>query len=114
MIFAVVAALLSLLLITVAEGVFRLIGYGGYPPILREIGPVDGGTLVITNPPGAASYCVAGRESPGQISPYAFVNPKPKGKVRVMLFGGSAMKGYPQTKAFRCGRLLRWCANRWG
>ncbi|MFQ5502098.1 MAG: hypothetical protein ACE5EQ_07320 [Phycisphaerae bacterium] len=106
-VFALMAMLLAGLLLLVTEGVLRLFGFGGYPPTFRTIGPTEGGMLVSTNKGGAASYFFADRHRPGSIGDYTLLHPKPPGTVRIMLFGGSAIKGFPQTRAFAASAFLQ-------
>ncbi len=103
--------LLSLGLVAVlfgaVEGVTRLCGYGGYPALMKAIGPVNGGTLVVTDPAGAASYFFANKGRAGSMFENALVMPKPANAVRIFLCGESAMKGFPQPMALSAGAFLQ-------
>ncbi|GJQ26065.1 MAG: hypothetical protein HBSAPP02_10970 [Phycisphaerae bacterium] len=89
------------------EGVTRLCGYGGYPALMKTIGPVSGGTLVVTDPAGAASYFFANKGRAGSMFENALLMPKPAGTVRIFLCGESAMKGFPQPMALSAGAFLQ-------
>jgi tetratricopeptide (TPR) repeat protein len=104
--FRVAALLIPVVLLLLAEGTTRLFGLGGYPPVLRRVGPVPGGTLVTTYQPGSASYFFANRGRPGLIGDSTFIDPKPPNTVRVMVFGESAAKGFPQSPAFASSAFL--------
>jgi tetratricopeptide (TPR) repeat protein len=97
---------LPFILVLTAEGVLRLCGFGGYPPVIKRIADVEGGTLYTTYVPGAASYFDTRKTIPGSIAQTAFVDPKPGGTVRVVLVGGSAIKGFPQSPAFAPSAFL--------
>lgn len=96
--FQILAILLPFLLVLGIEGILRLSGYGGYPPILRKVGPVDGGTLVLADQAGAISWFFANPDRPGFNDQYSFVTPKPTNTFRIFLVGESAIKGYPQPR----------------
>ena len=108
--FRFICILLPLLLPSLLEAILRLAGSGGYPPIVHPIGPTDCGTLVITDPAGAASWFFANRKRPGYNEQYSFYEPKPTSTIRIVLVGESAMKGFPQPRhlvasAFFCEML---------
>jgi tetratricopeptide (TPR) repeat protein len=104
--FALIAVLLPILFVLMLEGGLRLAGFGGYPPVFKEIGPAEGGVLMATNQPGAASYFYTRRSRPGSLNESTFLTPKPANTVRVMLFGGSAIKGFPQPMGFTSATFL--------
>ena len=97
-IFALICLLLPFLGLLALEGVLRLSGLGGYPPILQEIADTPQGTLYISNIEAARSYFFANQERPGYNEQYSFYQPKREGVRRVLLVGGSAIKGYPQPR----------------
>src|ERR1043166_5526057 len=108
--FRFICILLPLLLPSLLEAILRLAVSGGYPPIVHPIGPTDCGTLVITDPAGAASWFFANRKRPGYNEQYSFYEPKPTSTIRIVLVGESAMKGFPQPRhlvasAFFCEML---------
>lgn len=106
-IFRLVALLLPVVLVLGVEGVLRLRGYGGYPLTLRQVGPVDGGTLVLADQAGAISWFFANPDRPGYNEQYCFVTPKPTNTFRVFLVGESAMKGYPQPRNLASSAFLQ-------
>lgn len=98
---------LPVLLFLVAELALRLAGLGGYPPLLRRVGPVEDGTLILADQAGAISWFFANRQRPGYNEQYAFVDPKPTNTFRVFLLGESAMKGYPQPRHLTSASFLQ-------
>lgn len=106
-IFILLALGLVAALFGAVEGVARLCGYGGYPVLMKTVGPVKGGTLVVTDPAGAASYFFANKGRAGSMFENALVMPKPANAVRVFLCGESAMKGFPQPMALSAGAFLQ-------
>ncbi|MBU0678258.1 MAG: tetratricopeptide repeat protein [Verrucomicrobia bacterium] len=104
--FRVLTALLPFFALLLVEGILRLFGYGGYESAISEVGPVTNGTLVVTESAGAASYFFANKHNPGSMNQFAFVTPKPANTVRIVLAGGSAIKGFPQPMGFACSAFL--------
>ena len=92
----VICALLPFVFLAGLEGGLRLAGFGGYPPIIHPLGPTEHGTLVMTDPAGAASYFFTNRKHAGSNQRYSFYNPKPAGTVRIVIVGESAAEGYPE------------------
>ncbi len=105
--FALVALLLPVVLLLAAEGVARLAGYGGYAPVLRKVGSVEGGTMVLADQAGAISYFFANPTRPGYNEQYQFIDPKPKGVFRVFIVGESAAKGFPQPRNLASSAFLQ-------
>ena len=105
--FRLAAVLLPVLCVLGVEGILRLRGYGGYPPTLRQVGPVEGGTLVLADQQGAISWFFANPTRPGFNDQYCFVTPKPTNTFRVFMVGESAMKGYPQPRNLASSAFLR-------
>lgn len=97
-VFRLVCISLPFLLFGLLEGILRLAGLGGYPPIIRAIGPTEHGTLVITDPAGAITWFIANRKRPGYNEQYSFYQPKSPATTRIVLVGESAMKGYPEPR----------------
>ncbi len=96
--FIIAALLLPVLLVLGAEGLLRLLGHGGYDPVLRRLGEVDGGELILADQAGAISYFFANPTRPGYNHQYQFIDPKPAGTFRVFVVGESAAKGFPQPR----------------
>ena len=86
------------LLLGLLEGVLRLTGLGGYPPIIRPVGPTEHGTLVITDHAGAVTWFFANPKRPGYNEQYSFYQPKSPATIRIVLVGESAMKGFPEPR----------------
>jgi lysophospholipase L1-like esterase len=105
--FGLLALLLPLLVVILAEAALRLAGYGGYPPTMLRVGPVTGGDLIITDQQGAVSYFFANQERPGYNDQYSFLDPKPTNTFRIFLLGESAMKGYPQPRNLASSAFLQ-------
>ena len=104
--FRIICLLLPFLGLALLEGALRLAGLGGYPPIIRTIGPTEHGKLVITDPAGAISYFFANRKRPGYNEQYSFYDPKPRDTVRIVLVGESAIKGFPQPRNLASSAFL--------
>lgn len=107
-VFTIVALLLPLLLVGLVELGLRVVGgYGGYPATFEVRGRFDNGdALVTTNPESSVAFFPSHPDLKGTMARSAFRDPKPPGTLRVMLVGGSAIKGYPQTPAFDAGAFL--------
>ncbi len=99
--------LLPVALLLLAELVLRLCGFGGYPPFFHKVGPVAGGTLVITDRRGASSWFFANSGQPGFNEQYAFLDPKPTNTFRIFLVGESAAKGYPEPRNLSSSAFLQ-------
>jgi tetratricopeptide (TPR) repeat protein len=96
-----------LLLLGLVEAGCRLGGFGGYAPVLRRVGEVEGGQLVISDQAGAVTWFFANPDRPGYCDQYAFLDPKPAGVFRVFLLGESAAKGYPQPPNLASSAFLK-------
>lgn len=105
--FAALALSFPILGLVAAEIVGRLLGYGGYPPVLRVAGEVEQGKLVIADQAGAISYFYADPTKPGYNNQYDFIDPKPAGVFRVFLVGESAAKGFPQPRHLASSAFLQ-------
>lgn len=102
-----VAFALPFLLLAGVEGVLRLCGFGGHPPVIRVLGPFHGAELATTFVPGSASYFDLSKSAPGTMGEYAFMVPKPKNTIRVVFSGASAMQGYPQPMGLASSAFLQ-------
>ncbi len=105
-IFRFVCVCLPLVGLALLEGVLRLFGWGGYSDFFRELPLSDGTTLVVSDVAGSSNYFYANREKPGTNDEFSFVMPKPAGTTRIFLCGESAIKGFPQPRAFAAGEFL--------
>jgi hypothetical protein len=99
--------LLPLALLGLGEGGLRLAGFGGYPGVIQRVGTVPGGTLMLTDPAGPASYFFNNQNRPGSLNQETFLSPKAAGTFRVFMVGESAMQGFPQPAGFASSRWLR-------
>ncbi|NBX25143.1 MAG: tetratricopeptide repeat protein [Planctomycetes bacterium] len=107
-VFTLVTLSLPLLLLGVVEVVLRLFGWGGYPPFIREVGPLPGGGALCLVEYGAFKpYFFANPTRPGYTEARTFAMPKPAGTVRIFLVGESAAKGYPQPSNLAMSSFLQ-------
>ena len=104
--FALICLLVPLVSVAGIEVLLRHLGYGGYQSILREVEDTPNGTLVITEQAGTRGFFFANPGRPGYNDQYAFHTPKATNTVRIVLVGGSAVKGFPQTRRFAASSFL--------
>ena len=97
---------LPLLILAAIEGGLRWRGLGGLPPLMREIGVVDGRLLVELDWQGSASYFFSAHPGRGTSRQQSFFMPKPPGTLRIMLAGESAARGYPYALPLTAGSFL--------
>src|ERR1043166_9532245 len=83
--FRLLCLFLPFLCLACVEGILRLANLGGHPPIIRRVGPVEQGTLLITDPAGARSFFFANPQRPGYNEQYSFIEPKAAGVVRIVV-----------------------------
>lgn len=105
-IYIALALLIPVLFLGLLEAGLRIAKYGGYEPTIFRVGAIPGGTLCITDNPGPASYFFANKSRPGTLNTYSFLDPKPKGTIRVIIGGESAAKGFPQPMCFAPSTFL--------
>jgi len=96
--FKLVCVLLPIGGLLALELVLRAVGWGGHPPILRQLSETSEGRLMVADPDGTKDYFFANHRSTGGNAQFVFQMPKPTGTVRVFLYGGSAIKGFPQPR----------------
>lgn len=96
--FAIIALSLPFLLLLAAEGICRLTGRGGYPPVVKYVGDDHDQHWYTTYRPGVDSFFYTNRSRSGGMRESHFVTPKPKNTVRILFLGGSAMQGWPQPR----------------
>jgi tetratricopeptide (TPR) repeat protein len=101
------AALLPLALVMLAEGALRVAGYGGYPPIIDDVGVFKGRHWYTTNRVGTDTFFSPGQPRTGGMRVLHFTTPKPPGTVRIVLLGGSAAQGFPQPLPLTNGAFLQ-------
>ena len=105
--FIVISVLLPLMVLAGIEVLLRWSGFGGYEPIFKEIGETPRGKLIVSHQAGAREFFFANPARPGFSAQYAFYSPKPADTVRIVLVGGSAIKGFPQTRRFAASAFLK-------
>jgi lysophospholipase L1-like esterase len=103
----VVGLTLPFVLLLATEGVLRLSGLGGHAPMLRRVGPVEGGTLVVADQGGAIPWFFASPTRAGNNEQHAFLDPKPAGTVRIFFVGASVIQGYPQPRHLASSAFLQ-------
>ncbi|MDD5139961.1 MAG: tetratricopeptide repeat protein [Verrucomicrobiales bacterium] len=106
LVFLGILLLLPIFALGLLEGGLRLAGFGGYPPILKKAGQTGQGTLVISDPAGAATYFFANRQRPGYNEQYCFYQPKGTNTVRIFIVGESAAKGFPEPRNLAASAFL--------
>jgi tetratricopeptide (TPR) repeat protein len=104
--FRVVCVCLPFVALGLVEGALRLFGWGGYSAFFRELPLADGTILVVSDMAGSSNYFYANRDKPGTNDEFSFVMPKPDGTTRIFLCGESAIKGFPQRRAYAAGEFL--------
>ena len=105
--FTLGALAIPFLALALLEGALRLAGFGGYHPLFQTLGPApNGGSVVATDSRGLGAFFFRNPKSGGTFRPSAFIDPKPANTFRVLLIGGSAVKGYPHTRAFAPSTFL--------
>ncbi len=101
------AVSLPFLALGLFELLLRLLGLGGYPRFVRDIGEWQGSRLMMVEPAATRPYFFAARERPGYADQSVFLMPKPTGTFRIFLVGESAAKGYPQPPNLSMGSFLQ-------
>lgn len=106
--FTLVALAIPVALLALTEFALRLFtGDGGYAPTFQKLVTLpDGADFIATNPESSQAYFYRNREQTGTLAIEGFARPKPADTFRVFLVGGSAIKGYPQPRAFAPSAFL--------
>jgi tetratricopeptide (TPR) repeat protein len=104
--FRTLMLLLPVALLLLIELVLRLCGFGGYASFFHKVGPVPGGTLVVTEQAGADSWFFNSGMA-GDTTQYSFLDPKPTNTFRIFIVGESAAKGYPQPRNLASSAFLQ-------
>lgn len=113
--FRIVLALLPFVLAGLVEGGLRLAGFGGYPPVIEDVGVFHGQHWYSTNRAGTDTFFSSGQARTGGMRVIHFVTPKAPGTVRIVLLGGSAVQGFPQPLPLTNGAFLQAFLQRiWG
>src|SRR5262249_52811101 len=105
--FVVLSLLIPVLILGTLEGLLRCFGFGGYPEVVRNVGPIGDRQLCVIETFSAASYFVSNRSRPGSMFENDFLVPKPEGTFRVLFCGESAAKGFPQPRALAASSFLQ-------
>lgn len=101
------AVSLPFLALGLAETILRLVGLGGYPLFVRNVGTWQDSRLMMVEPAATQPYFFAARERPGYADQSVFLMPKPMDTFRIFLVGESAAKGYPQPPNLSMGSFLQ-------
>jgi len=105
--FRAVVLCLSFLPLAVGEAVCRWKGYGGYPPIFRHLGTVDGRRYFGTDQRGLSTFFHQNLTTPGRMDEQVFTLPKDRRTVRIAWLGGSAALGYPYPPSLAASSFVR-------
>jgi lysophospholipase L1-like esterase len=105
--FIAISLLLPVLALAGIELMLRLFDIGGHHSILKKMDDTPYGRLVVTDISGVQNFFHANPERPGSIGQHSFYTPKQTGTVRIVLLGGSMIKGYPQTRRFAMSSFLK-------
>ncbi|MFQ5424925.1 MAG: hypothetical protein ACE5F9_13225, partial [Phycisphaerae bacterium] len=106
-IFRILAVMLPLLAVAAAESICRYWGFGGYPPVILDVGAEGSQHWYSTHRPGVDSFFYTQLSHTGGMREVHFTTPKPPHTVRILLLGGSAMQGYPQPLPLTNGAFLK-------
>jgi len=98
---------LPFVLIALVEIGFRIAGYGGYPPVIDDVGVFEGSHWYTTNRGGTDTFFSQGQARTGGMRVIHFVTPKPPNTVRIAILGGSAAQGFPQPLPLTNGAFLQ-------
>lgn len=108
-----VAALgFAVLLLGGTEFALRRAGFGGFPPLVREIGEVGGRRLFEVEAVAMQSYFATHRAGRGSGRQSSFYEPKSPDTIRIVLAGESALLGYPQPPPLSAASFLAWSLER--
>jgi len=105
--FRLLALSLPLVIFAVAELSLRQFGFGGNPQMMRKVGQVEGGDLVVAEQGGAVSWFFASQHLMGSTEQQTFLDPKPTNTFRIILVGESAVQGYPQPRHLASSAFLQ-------
>jgi len=104
----ITAVLFAGLLLALVEYGLRLVGFGGFPPLVAELGGVDGRLLVEVQPEGTQSYFFGAVPGRGSARTSTFYEPKRAGTIRILMAGESAVLGFPQPRPLSAASFLEW------
>ena len=106
-IFRLLALSIPLLSLAIGEIICRFSGYGGYPPVLRKLGTLDGRAYYGSNQRGLSTFFFQNLTVPGSMEEQVFTMPKDPGTVRIFVLGGSAARGFPQPRTLAASSFLQ-------
>lgn len=104
--FVAAAAAIPVVLLLAAEGILRLAGYGGIPPVLVRVGRIENRTYVATDRKGVEAFFLRNTIATGTMEDQIFVEEKEAGDVRIAVIGESAARGYPQPRTLAASSFL--------
>lgn len=110
LVFILMALALPVVLVLLTEAGLRLAGFGGYPALFQVVdssgGMKSGQALHVTNPASVRTWFFNNPHQPGSMDDSSMFVPKPKGTLRVIAVGESAMRGFPQPRGLSSTRFL--------
>jgi tetratricopeptide (TPR) repeat protein len=106
LVFSVAAVLLPFVGLGVAELVCRHFGYGGYSPVIVDVGDDGSRHWYSTHRPGTDTFFDTRLSLTGGMREVHFTTPKPPNTVRIAILGGSAAQGFPQPLPLTNGSFL--------
>jgi len=104
--FTLIACLIPLVLLGLAELASRHAGFGGYPPVIARLATDGGRTWHGTNRAGTDSFFDTHRAAGGGMRELQWTTPKPPRTVRIVFLGESAIQGFPQPLPLTNGSFL--------
>ena len=89
-----------------AEGVLRVVGLGGAPPLFRRAGPIETGTVMRADFDWPRQFFFRSGGGAVQRHESAFIHPKPEGTVRIAIAGASFAQGWPHGRPRTAAAVL--------
>ncbi|MGH2570831.1 MAG: hypothetical protein ACRDGR_06375, partial [bacterium] len=84
----------------------RMLGWGGYPPIILDVGDDGGRHWFATHRPGTDTFFDTRLSLTGGMREIQFTTPKAPGTTRIVIVGESAAQGFPQELPLTNGSFL--------
>lgn len=116
--FRIGSVLLPIAALCLVEICCRIAGFGGYPPVISDVGDDGARHWYSTHRLGTDTFFDAAGSLTGGMRVMHFTTPKPPNTVRIALLGGSAVQGFPQPLPLTNGSFLQamledlWSGNR--
>ncbi len=104
--FTLIACLIPIALLGLAELACRRTGYGGYPPVIARLATDGARTWYGTNRAGTDSFFDVERAAGGGMRELQWTTPKPPRTTRIVFLGESAIQGFPQPLPLTNGSFL--------